>query len=73
VSLVAKNYVHDLKNLSCLIGGTVNIEDWDVMQEGPSVHPFQTDKISVDEASSCSTVQKGLDRVELLSIGSECS
>jgi len=30
VSLVAKNYVHDFGNLSCLVRGTVNIEDWDI-------------------------------------------
>jgi len=27
VSLVAKNYVHDFRNLSCLVGGTIDIED----------------------------------------------
>ena len=27
VSLVLENYIHDLRNLSCLVGGAVNIED----------------------------------------------
>ena len=64
MSLVAENYVHNLGNLSCLVRETVNIEDWDVVQEGLSVHPLQTDKISVNEASSGSAVQEGFDRVE---------
>jgi len=31
VSLVPENHVHDLGNLSCFIGGAVDIEDRDVM------------------------------------------
>jgi len=27
VSLVLENHIHDLRNLSCLVGGAVNIED----------------------------------------------
>jgi len=64
VTLVTKNYVHNLGNLSCLVRGAINIKDWDVMWEGPSVHPFWTDKISVNKASSRSAVQEGLDGVE---------
>ena len=64
MSLLAENYVHDLRNLSCLVWGTINIENWDVMQEGPSVHSFRMDKISVNEASGCFAVQEDLDRVE---------
>jgi len=30
VSLVTEKYVYDLGDLSCLVGGTVDIEDWDV-------------------------------------------
>jgi len=68
VSFVAKNYVHNLGTLSCLIRGTIDIEDWDVTQEGLSVHSLRTDKIPVDEASNCSTVQEGLDRVEFICV-----
>ena len=64
VSLVAENYVHELGNLSCLIRETVNIKDWDITRECLSVHSFQTDEISVNEASGHSTVQEGLDGVE---------
>ena len=64
MSLVVKNYVYDFGNLSCLIRGTVDIEDWDVIWEGPSVYSFRADEISVDEASGCSAVQESLDRVE---------
>ena len=64
MSLVAKNYIHDLRNLFCLVRRTINIEDWDVMREGSSVHSFQIDEISVNKAFSCSTVQEGLDGVE---------
>jgi len=73
VSLVVKNYVHDLGNLFCLVGRTVNIEDWNIIREGPSVQLFQINKISVDEASGCSAVQEGLDGVELACVrGSNC-
>ena len=64
MSFVAKSYIHNLRNLFCLIRGTVNIEDRDVAWEGPSVHSSRTDKISVDEASSGSTVQESFDKVE---------
>ena len=64
VSLVMENYVYDLGNLSCLVWRTIDIEDWDVMREGPSVHSFQIDKISVDEAFSRSAVQESLDSME---------
>ena len=37
---------------------------WDITREGLSVYSSQTDEISVDEASSCSTVQESLDGVE---------
>jgi len=30
VSLVTEKYVYDLRDLSCLVGGTIDIEDWDV-------------------------------------------
>ena len=64
VSLVAENYIHNLRNLSCLVRETIDIEDQDVTWEGLSVHPSRTDKISVDEASGGSAVQEGFDRVE---------
>ena len=64
MSLVVENYVHNLGNLSCLVKGTVDIEDRDVVREGLSVHPLRTDKISVDEASGGSAVQEGFDGVE---------
>ena len=35
-----EKYVYDLGNLVCLVRGTVDIKDWDVMQEGLSVYPF---------------------------------
>jgi len=38
--------------------------------EGSSVHPFQIDKIAVDEAPSCFAVQEGLDRVEFACVHS---
>jgi len=28
VSFVAEKYVYDLGNLSCLVGETIDIEDW---------------------------------------------
>ena len=31
VSLVSENHIHDLRNLSCLVGGAVDVEDRDVM------------------------------------------
>ena len=31
VSLVAENYVHNLGDLSCLVRGTIDIEDWDII------------------------------------------
>jgi len=40
VSLVLENHIHNLRDLSCLIGGAVNIEDWDVTREGLGIHPF---------------------------------
>ena len=30
VSLVLENHIYDLRNLSCLVGGAVNVEDRDV-------------------------------------------
>ena len=30
VSLVPENYIYDLRNLFCFIGGAVNVEDRDV-------------------------------------------
>jgi len=43
VSLVAENYVHNFGDLSCLIRGTVNIEDRDVMRESPVREPLKGD------------------------------
>ena len=40
VSLVPENHIYNLGDLSCLIGGAVNVEDRDVMREDLSVHPF---------------------------------
>ena len=40
VSLVPENHIHNLRNLSCLVGRAIDVEDQDVMREGPSVHPF---------------------------------
>ena len=40
VSFVVEKYIYDLGNLVCLVRGTVDIKDWDVMQEGLSVYPF---------------------------------
>ena len=59
-----KNYVHDFGNLSCLIRETINIENWDVMWEGLSVHLFRMNEISVDETSGYSIIQEGLNGVE---------
>ena len=30
VSLVPENYIHNLGNLPCLIGGAINVEDRDI-------------------------------------------
>ena len=68
MSLVTEKYVYDLGDLSCLVGGTVDIEDWDIAWEGLSVYPFQTDEVPVDEASSRSAVQEGFDGVEFTCI-----
>jgi len=38
VSFVAEKYVYNLRNLACLIRGTVDVEDWDVMRESLSVY-----------------------------------
>ena len=65
-----EKYVYNLRDLSCLVGGTIDIEDGDVMWEGLSVYPFQTDKIPVDEASSCSAVQEDFNRVEFTCVRS---
>ena len=35
-----EKYVYDLGNLSSLIRGTVDVEDWDVMRESLSVYLF---------------------------------
>ena len=59
-----ENYIHNLGNLPCLVRRTVDIKDWDVAREGPSVHPSQTNKISVNEASGGSAVQESFDGVE---------
>ena len=64
VSLVPENYIYNFGNLTCFIGGTVDVEDQDVTRESSSVYPFQMDEIPVDEASSCSTVQEDFDGVE---------
>ena len=40
VSLVPENYIYNLRNLSCLVGRAIDIEDQDVTREGLSVHPF---------------------------------
>ena len=70
MSFVVEKYVYNLGNLSCLVGRTVDIEDWDVMWEGLSVYPFQMDKIPVDEAPGCSTVQENFDRVKFAGVHS---
>ena len=70
VSLVPENYIYNFGNLTCFIGGTVDVEDQDVTREGPSIHSFRVDKISVDEASGCSGVQEGLDGVEFACVRS---
>ena len=31
VSFIAENYIHHLRDLSCLIRRAVDIKDWDVM------------------------------------------
>ena len=59
-----EKYIYDFGNLSGLIRGAINIEDRDVTWEGLSVYSFQLDEVPVDEASSCSAVQEGFDRVE---------
>ena len=64
MSFVAEKYIYNLGNLACLIRGTIDVEDQDVAQESLSIYPFQTDKLPVDEASSCSAVQEGFDGVE---------
>ena len=56
MSLVPEDYVHHFGDLFCFVRRTVDIEDGDVMQEGPGVHSLRTDEISVDEASGCSAV-----------------
>ena len=40
VCLVPENHIYDLRDLSCLVGGAVNVEDRDVTREGLSVHSF---------------------------------
>ena len=40
VSLVSENHIHNLRDLSCLVGGAVNVEDRDVTREGLGVHSF---------------------------------
>ena len=63
-----EKYVYDLGDLSCLVGGTVDIEDRDVVWEGPSIYSFWMDEVPVDEASSHSAVQEGFDGVEFTCI-----
>ena len=71
MSFVTEKYVYNLGNLSSLIRGTIDIKDWDVMWEGLSVYPFRTNKVPVNEASSCSTVQEGFNRVEFAGVCSQ--
>ena len=68
MSFVAEKYVYNLRILSCLVGGTINIEDRDVIWESLSVYPFWTNEIPVNEVLCCSTVQEGFDKVEFASV-----
>ena len=70
MSLVTEKYVYDFGNLSGLVRGSVDVEDQDVTKEGPSVYFFRLDEVPVDEASGCSAVQEGFDRVEFTCVHS---
>ena len=65
-----EKYVYDFGNLSSLVRGTIDIEDRDVTWEGPSIYPFQTDEVPVDEASGCSAVQESFDEVKFACVHS---
>ena len=65
-----EKYIYNLRNLACLVRGTINVEDWDVTQESSSVYPFQMDELLVNKASSCSAVQESFDRVEFTCVHS---
>ena len=65
-----EKYVYNFGNLSGLVRRSVDIEDWDVTREGPSVYPFRTDEVPVDKASGYSAVQKGFDGVEFAGVRS---
>jgi len=71
VGVVLEDNVYHLQYLACFVRKSIHIESRYRMRDAPSVDPFGSDKVFVNEAACHSTVKQGLDRVGLGSVHCE--
>jgi len=69
VGFVVEDYIYDFQYLTNLVRKSINVKDRYRVENGLSVDSLWANKVIINKASSGSTVQEYVDRVEFAGIG----
>jgi hypothetical protein len=67
--IVAKNYVHDLTDRACFVGGTVDVVDRDCPRQGPGCELVLLHKRRIEEKAGGAAIQQRCHAMYFLRVG----